>query len=141
MTNFKQSNRGRSESADPSITALLRATYSAPRADGYWTGLEQRILARVQEAQPLAWWSVFSEWRTAGLIAATLALMLAGAAVVRERAADQTRLPMANSVGSDSTYDAMLRSVLEGDATTFSSNLRGRLPADAPERYLNPLDW
>jgi len=144
MTDFERTHNGqrdnRSDGADPAITALLRAAYAAPASESYWTGLEQRVKARLQES-PLTWWSVFSEWRTAGLVAATLALLLAGAAMVRQQALDPSTPAMANGVAVDSTYDAVLRTLIDGDAVTFTSNPRRRLPADAPERYLNPLGW
>jgi anti-sigma-K factor RskA len=144
MTDFQRMHDGqrddRSDGADPAITELLRSVYAAPVSESYWTGLEQRVKARLQET-PLAWWSVFSEWRTAGLVAATLALLLAGAAMVRQQALDPSTVQMANGVAADSTYDAVLRTLIDGDAVTVTSNPRRRLPADAPERYLNPLGW
>ena len=98
-------------------------------------------MATLQAAPTLSWWSVFSEWRTAALVAATMALLLAGAALVRERSLDPSTSPMANSTAADSTYDLALKRVLDGDAVTFTSIPRRRLPDDSPERYLNPLDW
>ncbi len=141
MTDFQRTNHGRSDGEDPTISALLRTAYAAPTSTNYWAGLEQRVLARVKDAQPLAWWTVFSEWRTAGLVAATLALLLAGAATVRTRTLDETTPQMANGATIDPAYEAELKALLDGDAVTFSSDVRRRLPADAPERYLNPLDW
>jgi len=141
MKDFRQINDGRSEGDDPAISALLRSAYSAPTSGSYWAGLEQRVMARVKEAQPLAWWTVFSEWRTAALVAATMALLLAGAAMVRQRALDPSTSPMANSVPSDTTYDLALKRALDGDGVTFTSIPRRKLPEDAPERDLNPLDW
>jgi len=133
-------HNGHSDGADPAITALLRETYKSPAGSGYWSGLEQRVMARIQEAQPLAWWAVFSEWRTAGLVAATLALLLSGAAMVRQRGGERASMATSGAV-ADSTYEAALQRVLEGDAVTFTSNPRRRLPEDAPERYLNPIPW
>ena len=141
MMDFRQMNHGRSEGEDPAMTALLRNAYSAPSSSSYWAGLEQRVMARVKEAQPLAWWSVFSEWRTAALVAATMALLLAGAAMVRQRSLDPAKTPMATGVPADTTYDLALKRVLDGDGVTFTSIPRRKLPDDAPERYLNPLDW
>ena len=141
MTDFGQTNAGRSEGDDLAITSLLRNVYSAPTSGSYWAGLEQRVMARVKEVQPLAWWTVFSEWRTAALVAATMALLLAGAAMVRQRSLDPSKTPIANGVSSDTTYDLALKRVLDGDGVTFTSIPRRKLPDDAPERYLNPLDW
>ena len=81
MTNFNRANDGRSDAGDPALNALLRAAYASPTSESYWAGLEQRVLARLSEAQPPAWWSVFADVRTVGLVAATLTLLLAGAAM------------------------------------------------------------
>lgn len=141
MTDYKPTGLRPNNEADPAITALLRATYAAPASESYWTNLEQHVMSRLQESQPLAWWAVFSEWRAAGLVAATLALLLSGAAMVRGGALDLATPSVAASAPSDSAYEAALQRVLEGDAVTFTSNPRRRLPDDAPERYLNPIPW
>ena len=96
-------------------------------------GLEQRVMSRLNESPVVAWWSVLSEWRTAGAIAATIALLLAGATVVREVTIDQT------------TRETVARAAIESgvpvEDATFSFGGRVRLPADAPERYLDPFDY
>jgi hypothetical protein len=133
MKDFKRIDNERSAGADPDVTALLRAAYAAPREEGYWMGLEQRVMSRLNESPVVAWWSVLSEWRTAGAIAATIALLLAGATVVREVTIDQT------------TRETVARAAIESgvpvEDATFSFGGRVRLPADAPERYLDPFDY
>jgi len=133
MKDFKRIDNERSAGADPDVTALLRAAYAAPRDEGYWTGLEQRVMSRLNESPVVAWWSVLSEWRTAGAIAATIALLLAGATVVREVTLDR------------STRETVARAAIESgvpiDDATFSFGGRIRLPANAPERYLDPFDY
>ncbi len=144
MTDFQRTDKGRSDGADPALTNLLRTAYTAPPGDTYWAGLEQRVMARIKESAPLAWWTVFSEWRTAGLIAATFALLLAGAAMVRDRAGDhapQTAIGDSYGPAYEPAYEAAVEALLAGDAVTFSAGSRRRLPEDAPERYLNPLGW
>jgi hypothetical protein len=70
---------------DAEVTAALRELYAAPAGDSYWSGLEGRIMARVRQGeQPGEWWSVFGEWRAAGLVAAALMLTLAGAQLYQE---------------------------------------------------------
>ena len=132
MKDFKRSDNERSMGADADVTALLRSVYAAPRDEGYWQGLEQRVMSRLNESPIVAWWSVLSEWRTAGAIAATLALLLAGATVVRDVAAARTAREIAAR--------AVIESGIPDDAT-FSFGGRMRLPADAPERYLDPFDY
>jgi hypothetical protein len=92
MTNFQRTGTERSPGADPEVTALLRAAYAAPQGDDYWQSFEKRVMSRINESTPAAWWTVFSEWREAGAIAATVALLLAGYTVVRDmQAADSAR--------------------------------------------------
>jgi hypothetical protein len=84
MTNYQRTGTDRSPGADPAVTALLRAAYTAPSDDNYWQAFEKRVMSRINEAAPVAWWGVFSEWRQAGAIAATVALLLAGFAIARD---------------------------------------------------------
>ena len=69
MKDFKRIDNERSAGADPALTALLRDAYAAPVDDGYWQGFEQRIMARLSDSPVVSWWSVMSEWRTAGAVA------------------------------------------------------------------------
>lgn len=133
MKDFKRIDNERSAGADPDVTALLRAAYAAPRHEGYWDGLEQRVMARLNDSPVVAWWAVLSEWRTAGAIAATVALLLAGATVVREVTMARSEREMALRQAIDAGMPA--------DDATFSFRIGGRLPADAPERYLDPFDY
>jgi len=130
---FKRMDTGRSAGADAEITALLRTAYAAPGDDGYWQSLEQRVMARLNESPVVAWWAVLSEWRTAGAIAATVALLLAGATMVREVSIERNAREMALRQAIDAGMPA--------DDATFSFRVGGRLPADAPERYLDPFAY
>jgi hypothetical protein len=129
--------------ADPQVTMLLREHYAAP-SERYWEGLEQRMLQRLSTAmhetvlRP-SWWAGFAElrpadWRTAGLVAATLALLAAGATFVRDQAADAHARELAARAAVESAMPLPI------DEATLS-RARPHLPADAPERYLNPLDY
>jgi hypothetical protein len=144
--NVTRNDDGRSPGADPQVTAALRAHYAAPRDDAYWQAMEQRMMQRisaavsgtVQELRP-SWWSGFAEfrstdWRTAGLIAATLTLIAAGAGFVRNQAATARAKEMAARAAVESAMPLPL-----DDATMVRA--RVHLPPDAPERYLNPLDY
>ncbi len=133
MKDFKRIDNERSAGADPDVTALLRAAYAAPRDEGYWQGLEQRVLSRLNESPVVAWWSVLSEWRTAGAVAATIALLLAGGTVVREVTLERS--------ARETVARAAIDSGVPVDEATFSFGARTRLPADAPERYLDPFDY
>jgi hypothetical protein len=133
MTNKQPISSERSAGDDPHTTRLLRAIYSAPQTDSYWAGLEQRVMARIHDAPAMSWWAVLSEWRTAGAIAATIGLLLAGATVVREVSLDRMHREMAAR--------AALEAGMPSDDATFSFGAGRRLPADAPERYLDPFDY
>ena len=136
-----------SSDADPQITAVLRTHYAAPQDDTYWPTLEDRIMASIRVPQRLtlavqerlAWWSGFAELRgtdlrAAGLVAATLALLAAGATFVRNQAADAHAREMAARAAVESTLPLPI------DEVTLT-RARTHLPPDAPERYLNPLDY
>jgi hypothetical protein len=132
MKDFKRIDNERSAGADPELTSLLRAAYTAPDDDSYWQQLEQRVMSRISESPVVAWWAVLSEWRTAGMIAATIALLLAGATVLRHGAPENT---------TDFAARAAVETGTPMDEATFSFGGRRRLPADAPERYLDPFDY
>jgi hypothetical protein len=130
--------------ADPQTTELLRAHYAAPQHETYWQSMEQRILQRVSAAvqdtvlRP-RWWSGFAEfrpadWKTVGLIAATLALLTAGATFVRDQSVDAKARELAARAAVESAMPLPI-----GDATF--TRARMHLAPDAPERYLNPLDY
>ena len=69
---------------DDDLTRELRAIYAAPSAASWWTGLEQRINARI-DAAVIAdeWWTVPERWMRFGLVAAGLAVIVAGAVIMR----------------------------------------------------------
>ena len=132
--------------ADPRVTDLLRRHYAVPPDETYWTGLEARVMlsvtrsiVRINDLRP-AWWSGFGEFRnadirTAGLIAATIALLVAGATFVRKAELDANARAMAQRAAVESALPLPL------DDATLTSRMRSRLPEDAPERYLHPLDY
>ena len=123
----------RSPGADPAVTTLLRAAYAPPADEAFWTSLEARVMSRIQEATPEAWWTVLSEWRGAGLVAAALALLLAGGTLVRE----QQLAESARQLAAGAAY----YTVFEDGSGDFS--MAFTIPTDepvvAPERYLDPF--
>lgn len=70
---------------DDDLTRELAALY-APPADGtYWTALEAHILARLgADAVASEWWSVPDRWLRVGLVAAAIALLVAGSVLLRQ---------------------------------------------------------
>ena len=144
--NVTRNDNGHGPNADPRVTDLLRSHYAAPQNETYWNGLEERVMlgvtrgiVRINDLRP-AWWSGFGEFRnadirTAGLIAATIALLVAGATFVREAERDANARAMAQRAAVESALPLPL------DDATLTSRMRARLPEDAPERYLHPLDY
>lgn len=137
---------GRSPGADREVTEALRSLYAAPKSDAYWEGMEQSIMQRigaatsgvVRELRP-AWWSGFAEFRradlqTVGMIAATLALLAAGATFVRDQQANSR----AHEIAARAAVESAMPLPID-DATM--TRARSHLAPDAPERYLNPLDY
>ena len=66
---------------DDDLTRELRAIYAAPTDAAWWTGLEQRINARLDAADD--WWTVPDRWLRVGLVAAGFAVIVAGALIMR----------------------------------------------------------
>ncbi len=144
--NVTRNENGHGPDADPRVTDLLRSHYAAPQDETYWNELEARVMlsvtrgiVRINVLRP-AWWSGFGEFRhadirTAGLIAATIALLVAGATFVREAELDANARAMAQRAAVESALPLPL------DDATLTSRMRSRLPEDAPERYLHPLDY
>ena len=144
--NVTRNDNGHGPDADPRVTDLLRSHYAAPQDELYWNGLEERVMLGVtrgivhlNDLRP-AWWSGFGEFRTAdirnvGLIAATIALLVAGATFARDAQLDANARAMAQRAAVESALPLPL------DDATLTSRMRSRLPEDAPERYLHPLDY
>jgi hypothetical protein len=71
---------------DDDLTRELRAIYVAPSAASWWAGLEQRINARIDAAVAAEeWWTVPERWVRVGLLAAGLAVIVAGALIMRSQ--------------------------------------------------------
>ena len=84
---------------DDDITRGLRKLYAAPSDEGYWRGLEARILSRLTEAtsHSIGWWDELDRWLRPALVAAAVVLLAAGVATFRSYQAEQ-----------ETAYDAML---------------------------------
>lgn len=123
----------RSTGDNPAVSALLRTMYSAPADPAYWSGLEQRVMARLRENGPVAWWAVFSEWRQAGLVAAALALLIAGAAIVHEQRVIASTRELAAGVAAFTVFD----NNSDGKPIALTAPSGKATKLDAPERYLD----
>lgn len=85
------------DGGDEDIARGLRQLYAAPTDDGYWRGLEARILARLTGAPIISWWDELDRWMRPALAAAAVVLLGAGVAMFRAYQQDQ-----------QVTYEAML---------------------------------
>ena len=135
MKDQKRTNMERSPGADPQVTMLLRAAYAPPAESDYWAGLQQRIVSRLHEAPSVSWSAAVCEWRTATLVAATIALLVTGATIMREQALDATTRRIAAGTAFNNTDG-----LPEGEPVTITVRARDSIPEDLPERYLNPFD-
>ncbi len=133
MNHNKRIATEHSSGADPTITSLLRSTYSAPSSDSYWKSLEQRVMTHIHDAAPVAWYSVFSEWRQAGLVAATIALLLGGATIVREQQISQN----AREIAAGAAYYTIFEDPAADIAVAFTVPVSEKEPVEAAERYLD----
>jgi hypothetical protein len=71
---------------DDDLTRELRVIYVAPTEASWWAGLEQRINARIDAAVAAEeWWTVPERWLRVGLVAAGLAVIVAGALIMRSQ--------------------------------------------------------
>jgi hypothetical protein len=82
---------------DEQVSRGLRQIYAAPTDEGYWRGLEARILARLASSPTIAWWDELDRWMRPALAAAAVVLLAAGVAMFR-----------AHQVEQQVTYEAML---------------------------------
>ena len=95
MTEHLELHRDR---GDDDATRALRTLYAAPPDDGYWLGLEARILSAIAGApQTITWWDELDRWMRPALVAAAVVLLAAGVALFRAR-----------EVAQENTYDAMV---------------------------------
>ncbi len=79
---------------DDELTTELRAIVAAPKDDAYWNGLEQRIMARLENhlargREEKRWWALSAQAYQFGLLAAGLTLIVAASVFLRERALER----------------------------------------------------
>lgn len=93
---------------DDDLTRSLAALYAAPQSAAYWTALEQRILARLAEPDGTEeWWSVPEKWLRVGLLAAGIAVVVAGSLLLR------TQTPASRMASYESAVDSAATDAFE----------------------------
>ncbi len=68
---------------DDELTQQLRAIYAPPADAAYWSALERRILQHLDAGESDEWWAVSAAWLRVGLVAAGIAVIVAGTLVLR----------------------------------------------------------
>jgi hypothetical protein len=110
------------DSPDGDLARGLRDIYAAPQGDGYWRGLEARILSHLASA-PVTWSDELDRWARPALVAAAVVMLAAGVAVFR-----------AHQVDRQGTYEAMLTPTTLPVETAVRPVLQGQ--REATFRYL-----
>ena len=106
---------------DDDLTRELRSMYAAPSDAAWWAGLEQRINARIDAAIAAdEWWTVPDRWLRTGLVAAGIAVIVAGAMIMR--AQTQVNRMAYETVVDPATID--LLEVARGQMTEQQARLR-----------------
>ena len=72
---------------DDAVTRAMRELHAPPGGEGYWSGLEARIMARIAHAED-AWWSELGPWARPALAAAAALVLAAGLLLSRSREAE-----------------------------------------------------
>jgi len=102
------SERADRDSLGEPLVSLIRDAYSPPAGasdpDGYWSGLEQRIMSQVS-AGDSRWWTVLAPWARTGLIAAAAVFALAG--VINQQLGDSESQLAYDSVVEATTPDVL----------------------------------
>jgi hypothetical protein len=113
------------EWGDEEVTQVLRDVYASPSPNAsYWDTLESRIMARIASAgEAPEWWGVFHGWVRIGLAAAVLAGVLSGAALLREREA-QERLAYDTVMESASVIPVAGPTIARGPSRSRDATLR-----------------
>lgn len=121
--------------AQVSDTHLLQGVYAAPSDPTYWAGLEQRVMSRLRENGPVAWWTVFSEWRAAGMVAAAAVIFVAGATAIHEQQVYKASREEAAAAAAFTVFDSTSDPINIAMPAPSAGGKRARLAA--PERYLD----
>ena len=87
------------EWSDAEVRQVLRAHYTAPSGDSYWSSLERRIMERVGSDGVREWWTYFPEWVRFGLAAAAAVVLVAGV-VSWQTSARETNMAYEEIIGT-----------------------------------------
>jgi hypothetical protein len=120
------------------VTRGLRERYAAPTGE-YWDGLEARIMAAVDASRAVAtdvgeWWQVLAGWARTGLVAATLAAVVAGSAAMHARDAANEAEAYDGLVNASATPLSRAGTVLpEADELLWADGRRSGRRSAAPD--------
>lgn len=90
---------------DDTLTTTLRELYAAPVGEAYWTALEGRIVAALDGDEPV--YGLPERWLRRGLLAAAVAVLIAGAVLWRTQAATNRTMAYENVQGVEGLGSAL----------------------------------
>ena len=103
---------------DDALTTELRALYAAPSDEAYWTTLEHRVMAALDEEE--SWYTVSERWLRAGLVAAAAIVLVAGGLFLRAQLRMERTMAYENVVEVEGLNSALAqREPLSDDQVTL----------------------
>jgi hypothetical protein len=129
---------------DPPAIIEIEALRAPARSDAARQQLTERILAAAEpllslRREPVGWWDVLAGWAKPGLVAASLAFIIAAGALltsrVGQRVAEPVTLDEVLALSESGEMPALLVSLNEPDAEAFAAAalMEGAPDADALE--------
>jgi hypothetical protein len=105
------------DEGDEHVTGALREIYASPSDDGYWRGLEARILSRLTESATvtMSWWDELDRWARPALVAAAIVLLAVSVAMFRSYQTEQRMAYEAMLTPTPFPVETAVRPVLQGE--------------------------
>jgi hypothetical protein len=108
---------------DDALTTELRALYAAPSDEAYWTTLEHRVMAALDEEE--SWYTVSERWLRAGLVAAAAIVLVAGGLFLRAQLRMERTMAYENVVEVEGLNSALAQREPLSDAQVTLRRLTG----------------
>jgi hypothetical protein len=100
------------------VVGAMRDLIAPPGGEGYWDGLESRIMAGIRGgamAIDESWWSAMQGWTRPALVAAAALVLLASAAMLRSNEAERLVAYSNISATGGTPLEATVRPVSLGE--------------------------
>lgn len=108
---------------DDALTTELRALYAAPSDEAYWTTLEHRVMAALDDEE--SWYTVSERWLRAGLVAAAAVVLIAGGLFLRAQLRMERTMAYENVVEVEGLNSALAQREPLSDAQVTLRRLTG----------------